>query len=81
VKVLNMIRDAEMNICCNSQVNLLGALTRVHEMVDYGINVSIGQDDLDNFYYPSGRTILWSGRGPWPCRQFAYLVASSRYST
>jgi len=55
VKVLNMIRDAEMNICCNSQVNLLGALTRVHEMVDYGINVSIGQDDLDNFYYPFGK--------------------------
>ncbi|MGO9962714.1 MAG: amidohydrolase family protein [Acidimicrobiales bacterium] len=55
VKVLNMIRDAEMNICCNSHVNLLGALTRVHEMVDYGINVSVGQDDLDNFYYPFGQ--------------------------
>lgn len=55
VKVLNMIRDAEMNISCNSQVNLLGILTRVHEMVDYGINVSVGQDDLDNFYYPFGK--------------------------
>ena len=55
VKVLNMIRDAEMSITCNSQVNLLGILTRVHEMVDYGINVSVGQDDLDNFYYPFGK--------------------------
>ena len=55
VKVLNMIRDAEMSISCNSQVNLLGILTRVHEMVDYGINVSVGQDDLDNFYYPFGK--------------------------
>jgi cytosine deaminase len=44
-----------MNIACNSQVNLLGAMTRVHEMVDRGINVSIGQDDLDNFYYPFGK--------------------------
>jgi cytosine deaminase len=24
-------------------------------MVDHGINVSVGQDDLDNFYYPFGR--------------------------
>jgi len=55
VKVINLIRDAEMNISCNSQVNLLGILTRVHEMVDHGINVSVGQDDLDNFYYPFGR--------------------------
>lgn len=55
LKVLNLVRNAEMNICCNSHVNLLGAVTRVHEMVDHGINVSIGQDDLDNFYYPLGR--------------------------
>jgi len=55
LKVINLISDAEMNICCNSHVNLLGALTRVHEMVDQGINVSIGQDDLDNFYYPFGQ--------------------------
>ncbi len=27
VKVINLIRDAEMNISCNSQVNLLGILT------------------------------------------------------
>jgi cytosine/creatinine deaminase len=55
LKVMNLIRNAEMNICCNSHVNLLGAVTRVHEMVDLGINVSIGQDDVDNFYYPFGR--------------------------
>jgi len=55
VKVINLIRDAEMSIACNSQVNLLGILTRVHEMVDAGINVSVGQDDLDNFYYPFGK--------------------------
>lgn len=55
LKVMNLLRNAEMNICCNSHVNLLGALTRVHEMVDFGINVSIGQDDVDNFYYPFGR--------------------------
>ena len=55
LKVMNLVRNAEMSISCNSQVNLLGALTRVHEMVDLGINVSIGQDDVDNFYYPFGR--------------------------
>jgi cytosine deaminase len=55
LRVLNLIHNAEMNIACNSQVNLLGAMTRVHEMVDRGINVSIGQDDLDNFYYPFGK--------------------------
>jgi cytosine deaminase len=55
LKVMNLIRNAEMNISCNSQVNLLGALTRVHEMTDLGINVSIGQDDVDNFYYPFGK--------------------------
>lgn len=54
-KVMNLIRNAEMNISCNSHVNLLGALTRVHELVDLGVNVSIGQDDVDNFYYPFGR--------------------------
>lgn len=55
VRVIDMIRDAEMNICCNSHVNLLGILTRVHELVDAGVNVSVGQDDLDNFYYPFGK--------------------------
>ncbi len=54
-KVMNLVRSAEMNISCNSQVNLLGAITRVHELVDLGVNVSIGQDDVDNFYYPFGR--------------------------
>lgn len=54
-KVMNLIRGAEMSISCNSHVNLLGALTRVHELVDLGVNVSIGQDDVDNFYYPFGR--------------------------
>ncbi|MFN8518836.1 MAG: amidohydrolase family protein [Chloroflexota bacterium] len=54
-KVMNLVRNAEMNISCNSQVNLLGAITRVHELVDLGVNVSIGQDDVDNFYYPFGR--------------------------
>lgn len=55
LKVMNLIRNAEMSICCNSHVNLLGAVTRVHELVDLGVNVSIGQDDVDNFYYPFGR--------------------------
>src|SRR5436309_6284811 len=55
LKVMNLVRNAEMNICSNSQVNLLGALTRDHELVDLGVNVSIGQDDVDNFYYPFGR--------------------------
>lgn len=54
-KVMSLIRSAQMNINCNSHANLLGAMTRVHELVDLGINVSIGQDDVDNFYYPFGR--------------------------
>lgn len=55
IKVMNLVRQAEMNIVCNSHVNLLGGVTRVHELVDLGVNVSMGQDDIDNFYYPFGK--------------------------
>lgn len=54
-KVMSLIKSAQMNITCNSHANLLGAVTRVHDLVDLGVNVSIGQDDVDNFYYPFGR--------------------------
>ncbi len=56
VKVMNLLRYAQINICANTHVNLMGTVTRVHELVDLGVNVSIGQDDIDNFYYPFGRS-------------------------
>lgn len=54
-RVIDLVRDAGIVICSNSHVNFNGAFTLAHEMVDAGVIVTIGQDDVDNFYYPFGR--------------------------
>jgi cytosine deaminase len=54
-RVMNLVRNAGIVICSNSHVNFNGAFTRAHELTDMGVPVAIGQDDLDNFYYPFGR--------------------------
>ena len=55
VKVINLIRQAGVDICANAHVNLLGAYTRVSELLRAGVTVAAGQDDIDNFYYPFGQ--------------------------
>lgn len=54
-RVINLVRQARINIVANPHVNALGTLTRVNEFLAAGVNVCSGQDDLDNFYYPLGR--------------------------
>ncbi len=55
VRVINMLKQAGVNMVANANVNSLGTYTRVPELLAAGVNVSFGQDDLDNFYYPLGR--------------------------
>ncbi len=57
-RVINLVRQARLNIVANPNVNSLGTLTRVNELLAAGVNVCSGQDDLDNFYYPLGRADL-----------------------
>ncbi|MCW5818851.1 MAG: amidohydrolase family protein [Trueperaceae bacterium] len=54
-RVINMLKQAGVNMVANANVNSLGTYTRVPELLAAGVNVSFGQDDLDNFYYPLGR--------------------------
>jgi cytosine/creatinine deaminase len=57
-KVIELVRQARMSITANAHVNALGTYTRVPELLRAGVNVCVGQDDLDNFYYPLGRADL-----------------------
>lgn len=57
-KVIQLVRQAGMNITANAHVNSLGTYTLVPELLRAGVNVCVGQDDLDNFYYPLGRADL-----------------------
>lgn len=54
-RVMDLVRNAGIVICSNSHVNFNGALTLAHDLVDLGVTVAVGQDDVDNFYYPFGR--------------------------
>jgi cytosine deaminase len=54
-RVMALVRNAGIAICSNSHVNFNGAFTLAHEFVDLGVTVAVGQDDVDNFYYPFGR--------------------------
>lgn len=55
LRVINLVLNAKIAICSNSHVNFNGAFTLAHELTDAGVTVAIGQDDVDNFYYPFGR--------------------------
>jgi len=60
IKVMKMLRDAKVHICCNTQIlAIMGidaeprtrGITRVREMVDMGINVVTAQDTIcDGFH-------------------------------
>ncbi|MDR3573254.1 MAG: amidohydrolase family protein [Anaerolineaceae bacterium] len=64
-RVIEKVRKAEINVVTNSPVNLLlqgrhdsqpvrRGITRVKELLEAGVNVACGQDDLMNMFYPFG---------------------------
>jgi cytosine deaminase len=55
VRVIGLLRQAGVRIVANAHVNLLGTYTAVPELLQAGILVAAGQDDIDNFYYPLGQ--------------------------
>ena len=65
-RVIEKVRRAGVNICTNAPVNLLlqgrgdrqpvrRGIARVHELLDAGVNVTCGQDDMMNMFYPFGQ--------------------------
>jgi cytosine/creatinine deaminase len=64
-RVIDKVRRAGIHIITNTPVNLLlqgrgdhqpvaRGITRVRELLDAGVNVACGQDDLMNMFYPFG---------------------------
>lgn len=64
-RVIEKVQRAGVNICTNSPVNLLlqgrgdrqpvrRGIARVRELLDAGVNVTCGQDDMMNMFYPFG---------------------------
>ncbi|MHA2333730.1 MAG: amidohydrolase family protein [Candidatus Hodarchaeales archaeon] len=65
-RVINLVKEANMNIVTNPPTNMVlqgrldtGAqrvgITRVKELVDAGVNVTVGQDCILDPYYPFGK--------------------------
>ena len=64
--VIRRVHDAGISVCVNAHISLVlqgrsdrGAIrrgiTRAGELLDAGVNVIAGQDDIDDPYYPLGR--------------------------
>jgi cytosine deaminase len=64
-KVIGRLRDVDMNIICNPATNLViqgrgdpeprrRGITRVKELMEAGVNVAAGQDNLYDGFYPLG---------------------------
>ena len=65
-RVIEKVRRAGVNVCTNAPVNLLlqgrgdrqpvrRGIARVRELLDAGVNVTCGQDDMMNMFYPFGQ--------------------------
>lgn len=65
-RVINLVRDAGITVCSNSQISLVldgrgdrglirRGTTRVRELLDAGVNVISAQDDVNDPYYPFGK--------------------------
>ena len=65
-KVMDLVKDAEVSICCNPHISLalIGRLdqepirrgiTRVRQLWGKGVNLFSSQDDVNDPYYPFGR--------------------------
>jgi cytosine/creatinine deaminase len=65
-RVIALVKEAGVSICSNPHISLVldglndrglirRGITRVTELLDAGVNVCSGQDDIDDPYYPFGR--------------------------
>jgi len=65
-RVFSLLKEARITVVENPHISLLiygrragypkpRGITRVKELVEAGVNVAIGQDDIDDPYYPFGR--------------------------
>ena len=68
-EVIGLVKAADITIFSNSHVSLIAtdfpprqpwprSITRVRELLDAGVPVACGQDDIDNWFYPFGRNDL-----------------------
>lgn len=66
-KVIGIVRDAGVTISSNTQISLIMSghsdrglvrrgITRVRELLDAGVNVISAQDDVNDPYYPFGKS-------------------------
>lgn len=65
-RVIQLVREAALSICSNPHISLVmdghadrglirRGITRVRELLDAGVNVCSGQDDVNDPYYPFGQ--------------------------
>jgi cytosine deaminase len=65
-QVIQLVKEAGITIFCNSHVSLIATdfekrqpwprgITRVRELLEAGVPVACGQDDIDNWFYAFGR--------------------------
>jgi cytosine deaminase len=65
-RLTRLVRDAGISICANAHVSLVSkcehapepvprGITRVRQLMAHGVNVTCGQDDVADPYYPFGR--------------------------
>ncbi|MBX3015623.1 MAG: amidohydrolase family protein [Caldilineaceae bacterium] len=68
-EVIGLLKAAGITIFANSHVSLIAtdfpprqpwprSITRVRELLEAGVPVACGQDDIDNWFYPFGRNDL-----------------------
>lgn len=67
-QVIRLVKAADITVFSNSHVSLITTeptgepmprgITRIRELLDAGVPVACGQDDIDNWYYPFGRNDL-----------------------
>ena len=65
-RLIRLVREAGISICANPHVSLVSkceharepiprGITRVRQLIKHGVNVTCGQDDVADPYYPFGR--------------------------
>jgi len=70
-RILGKLVEAQVNICTNTPVNLIiqgresghptrRGIARVKDLLEAGVNVTCGQDDLQNMFYPFGNMDMLS---------------------